>query len=273
LFAANQPSNYKYIQCLYTNTNAAAPVLSATCSFKAVRPGTYVLRFFQEKSYTPVVSSAPFVVGPTVVSLDATVQDDNVIVRYALDNPSKYPTYDWIGVYEKDKRNKRYIVSAYGNKEGEITVRAPRQPGQYEVRLFMYNAKYNEQAIARFIIPDNDQISIVETSPAVESTPSASFPVTWSLSVPANQPITVSFTARTVEPASSDWVGLYAVEQVNNKAYLDSRYTNGQTAGTLSFTAPQQAGVYEFRLFMYSAGKYLTFRKSRPFFVSVGEKA
>ncbi len=123
------------------------------------------------------------------------------------------------------------MVSAYGNKDGEITVRAPRLPGQYEARLFVYGTKYNEQAISRFTIADNDRVSIVESSPASADASSA-------LSISAGSPVSVLFAARTVESTSSDWVGMYPVEQTNNKSYLDTKYTSGQTSGTLNFTAP-----------------------------------
>eukprot|EP01113_Clastostelium_recurvatum_P015558 TRINITY_DN186_c0_g1_i2.p1 TRINITY_DN186_c0_g1~~TRINITY_DN186_c0_g1_i2.p1 ORF type:complete len:685 (-),score=281.86 TRINITY_DN186_c0_g1_i2:76-2130(-) len=251
LFPAHQPSNTKYVQSQYINPNSSALVSGGTFAFKAVRSGRYVLRFFQNKSYTAVASFGPLVVGIKVQSLEASVDGDLVNVKYVLESPSPYPNHDWVGVFEKGSRNKRYMVSAYGNKEGQMSVRCPRQAGEYEVRLFLSNAQYNEQATQSFVVLDKDSISIVDT------------PAT----VAPGQALTVQYTARTVEPCSSDWVGLYAVTQPNNKTYLDSKYTTGQSNGTLTFTAPQQPGPYEFRLFVYSVGKYTLFRKSASFTV------
>jgi len=262
LFPAHQPSNYKYAQSLYVNTTSPL-VSSGNFTFKGVRPGRYVVKFFRGKSYVPVAASSRVLVGPKVVNLQANVVGDSIEVRYTLDPPSAYPTYDWIGIYEKDRRNKRYMVSTYGNKEGVVTLRTPRTPGLYEARLFINTTHYNEQEIASFVVTDNDNISIVE--PPNSSSVDASSPLVLS----PGTPVTVSYVTRTVEPSTSDWIGVYAIDQVNNKAYLESRYTPGTTTGTVSFTTPTSAGVYEVRLFVYSVGKYLVFRRSRAFEVVV----
>eukprot|EP01112_Ceratiomyxa_fruticulosa_P009539 TRINITY_DN2494_c0_g1_i1.p1 TRINITY_DN2494_c0_g1~~TRINITY_DN2494_c0_g1_i1.p1 ORF type:complete len:737 (+),score=218.80 TRINITY_DN2494_c0_g1_i1:239-2449(+) len=258
LFPAHQPSNYKYTQSVYVNSSSPL-VSSGNFTFKAVKPGRYVVKFFRGKSYVPVAASSRVLVGPKVVDFQASVVGDSIEVRYTLEPPSAYPTYDWIGIYEKDRRNKRYMVSSYGNKEGLVTLRAPRTPGLYEARLFVNTSQYNEQEITSFVVADNDNISIVE--PPNSSSVDPSSPLVLS----PGTPVTVSYVTRTVEPSTSDWIGVYSIDQGNNKAYLESRYTPGTTTGNVTFTTPTSAGVYEFRLFVYSVGKYVVFRRSRSF--------
>jgi hypothetical protein len=45
-----------------------------------------------------------------------------------------------------------------------------------------------------------------------------------------------------------DWIGLYSVG-ASSFDYLDYQYTGGAASGTLTWTAPAQPGLYEFRYF------------------------
>ncbi|TSC77496.1 MAG: RHS repeat-associated core domain protein [Parcubacteria group bacterium Gr01-1014_33] len=47
--------------------------------------------------------------------------------------------------------------------------------------------------------------------------------------------------------AANDWIGMFKAGSVNQNYEDEYHYTNGQTAGTVSFTAPTLAGDYEFR--------------------------
>jgi len=59
----------------------------------------------------------------------------------------------------------------------------------------------------------------------------------------------INVTWATVGGASgSDWVGLYAAGSADT-APVDRRPTGGQSAGTVSLTAPSTAGNYEARYF------------------------
>lgn len=58
------------------------------------------------------------------------------------------------------------------------------------------------------------------------------------------------------QPAAQDWIGLYA-EGAANEKYGEWHYLKAQAGGTLPFKAPQQPGIYEFRLFLnWPAGGY-----------------
>jgi hypothetical protein len=49
----------------------------------------------------------------------------------------------------------------------------------------------------------------------------------------------------------SDWIGLFIVG-ASDFDYLDYQNTNGATAGTQTWTAPAQPGLYEFRYFRFN---------------------
>jgi len=125
-------------------------------------------------------------------------------------------------------------------------MKAPRTPGVYEVRLFATGAVYNESAKAEFVIEDNDCVNIEVAS------------------VMAGANVTINWILRTLEPTTGDWVGLYRADEANNSNYLSCTYTNGASVGTATAPAPKEVGVYEFRLFSKTKGKYTTHRTSLP---------
>jgi len=215
--------------------------------FKSVTPGHYEVRFFANKGYeAPLARSVTIRIGPTATIM-AQLQGEHLLVYYTLDPISATPTREWLGIYEKtQRRNKLYLSTAYGNAEGQVMMKAPRTPGEYQVRLFATGSVYNYQAKADFVVEDNDCINIEPTS----------------LLVGAN--VNISWILRTVEPSTSDWVGLYSADEQNNSNYLSCTYTQGSSLGVATVQVPKEPGVYEFRLFAKAKGKYITFRKSAP---------
>lgn len=72
------------------------------------------------------------------------------------------------------------------------------------------------------------------------------------------------------QPAAQDWIGLYA-EGAANEKYGEWYYLKGQAGGILKFKAPQQAGTYEFRLFLnWPAGGYKDVARSPRIRVGAG---
>jgi hypothetical protein len=63
--------------------------------------------------------------------------------------------------------------------------------------------------------------------------------------VPAGGQLRVSWTTQAGR-SFLDWIGLFRVGD-SNIAYLDYQYTDGAASGTQTWTAPSQAGLYEFR--------------------------
>jgi len=242
IYSISQPANNKYTQFAYTNSTSAGQHV-----FKSVTPGHYEVRFFANKGYeAPLARSVTIRIGPTATIM-AQLQGEHLLVYYTLDPISATPTREWLGIYEKtQRRNKLYLGTAYGNAEGQVMMKAPRTPGEYQVRLFATGSVYNYQAKADFVVEDNDCINIEPTS----------------LLAGAN--VNISWILRTLEPSTSDWVGLYRADEQNNSNYLSCTYTQGSSVGVATVQVPKEAGVYEFRLFAKAKGKYTTFRKSEP---------
>jgi len=221
--------------------------------FKSLSPGHYEVRFFSAKGVaTRIAESAIMIVGPKVLSFNAQQEGESLMFGYVLEPPPVPAAYDWIGIYKQDvRRNKEYLASVYGAASGIVSTALPRTPGLYQARLFVTGAKYNEQATVDFEVKDND---------CVQGPPTVS---------PAT-PITARWVLRTVEPSSSDWIGLFAVGEPNNNKYLSTAYTNGASVGEtrLPFPKEEHAGPFELRLFASKTGRYTTHKVSGPVHLS-----
>jgi len=221
--------------------------------YKNLTPGHYEVRFFSAKGVaTRIAESATLVIGPKVLSFSAQQEGETLMFGYVLEPPPVPTTHDWIGIYKQDtRRNKEYLASVYGTVSGLASAAVPRTPGLYQARLFVSGAKYNEQATVDFEVKDNDCVQ----GPATVS--------------PAT-PITARWVLRTVEPSSSDWIGLFAVGEANNSKYLSSAYTNGASVGEtrLPFPKEENAGPFELRLFASKLGRYTTHKISGPIHLS-----
>jgi len=217
---------------------------TGTFRFKGLTPGHYEVRIFSSKPVTSrIAESVTMLIGPQVISFNAQMQGEHIMFDYKLDPPSVPTAWDWVGIYEKtQRRNKNYLSSTYGNTSGTISATLPRTPGEYQARLFAAGAKYNEQATVEFEVVDNDHVTAEQVQDGT---------------------IKASWVLRTVEPTSSDWIGLFAAGEVSNK-YLASVYTHGATAGAVDIPLPKDipAGTYELRLFSNKVGKYTTFKVS-----------
>jgi len=242
LYYVLQPAHKKYVSFAYTNGTSAGQHV-----FRGVTPGHYEVRFFANKNYeSPLAKSSTILVGPAATIMPQ-VQGDHLLVFYTFDPMSSTPTRDWLGIYERNqRRNKLYLATAYGNAEGQVMIKVPRTPGEYQVRLFSSASQYNYQAKADFVIEDNDCINAEPSS------------------LVAGANVNVSWILRTLEPSTGDWVGLYRADEQNNSNYLSCTYTQGASVGAATVPVPKEAGVYEFRLFAKAKGKYVTFRKSAP---------
>ena len=83
---------------------------------------------------------------------------------------------------------------------------------------------------------------------ADEYVATATFTLSASLAAAAGSTIDVSWTTSAGGASSADWIGLFTAG-APDAAALDTKATSGQTAGTVSFTAPPAAGTYEARYF------------------------
>ena len=62
------------------------------------------------------------------------------------------------------------------------------------------------------------------------------------------QTITVTYSG--APGNQKDFIAMYKVGVPNGQPYVTYQFLYGKTSGTLTFTAPQTAGDYEFRMFL-----------------------
>jgi uncharacterized protein YegP (UPF0339 family) len=148
---------------------------------------------------------------------------------------------DWIGLYQPGAANTAYLSWKYDSScttakaSGSCSMYVPTTAGTYQFRLLA-----------------NDGFTAIATSGNVTVIPKVTTNVS---NVSKGGSVTVSWSGVS-SPAVKDWLGLY-VPGAANTAYLNWKYdssctqTAGATAkasGSCSFTMPNTAGTYQFRL-------------------------
>ncbi|MBA3550921.1 hypothetical protein H0W32_01790 [Patescibacteria group bacterium] len=69
--------------------------------------------------------------------------------------------------------------------------------------------------------------------------------------VQSGESVTVTISSPQSTGFQNDWVGLYQANEYNRANYQDFKYVT-DASGTVTFTAPQTSGTYEFRYFLNS---------------------
>jgi hypothetical protein len=121
-----------------------------------------------------------------------------------------------------------------GTQSGNVNFTAPSQAGQYEFRYFLNNG-YTKVATSNTVTVGGGEV----TTFSLNASPSTVNP---------GQSITVTWTAPSGQSAL-DWIGLYKVGDPDT-GYSAWQHTGGTQSGNTTFTAPSQAGQYEFRYFL-----------------------
>jgi hypothetical protein len=136
---------------------------------------------------------------------------------------------DTICMFKSDSSNIQQALAVQnlnGTMDGVLTFTAPLEAGTYNFRMLA------------------NGLSTVDVSNNVQVFDQAAlnaFPVVADL----QDTITVAYCEG---PASeSEWIGLYKEADPDGQ-YLSRQYLGGNTSGTLTFFAPQQAGTYNFRM-------------------------
>ncbi|MFH1711867.1 MAG: hypothetical protein ABH846_01360 [Patescibacteria group bacterium] len=172
---------------------------------------------------------------------------EEIVVNFvALES---YDSSAWVGIVPADVEhgdetvNDQYDIDydyIDGATSGSMTFEAPNQPGDYDLRMHDNDVDGTEVTYVSFTV----------TAPEVEIEPSLTLEET--VYAPGDT-VTVTFTA----PISYDttaWVGIvpsdteHGDETVNDEADLGFQYLSKQTEGTLTFTAPEDVGLYDLRM-------------------------
>ena len=151
----------------------------------------------------------------------------------------------------------RYVYTA-GTTEGSVTLAAPTEPGNYEMRAFFRDQTNLYRASLPFTVsggaaPDPTVAPTVET-PGVVVPPKADAPqadgsASLQLDKTSYAPyetITITYSGMSGDPF--DYVTTVAAGAPLT-AYLQYAYTEGRTEGTATLIAPTEPGSYEVRAF------------------------
>jgi len=215
-------------------------------------PGLYEFRFFPYKcGYTYVTKSNQFEI-PNLDKLQVDIIKVNNRVQklkvYYHINSRNTSNSDWIALYKKGSENNYYVTYKYvDTKVNYVEYDAPRDIMEYEFRYHSSTqSKYQDLTRSETInIENTDRINA---------------------EIEGGQIITVNWDISSQEKTTSDWVGLFKINEVNNKNYLQFKYIDAHSNATI-FAVPKEKGTYEVRYFSYNVGKYNDFRKSDPIIV------
>ena len=164
---------------------------------------------------------------------------DEIAVSYS-DAPG-FET-DWIAIYEVNASNQDYGQWHYlrGETCGNLTFTAPGEGGSYEFRMFenWAGGGYNDIARSNVVTVEIIALNLTNITP---------FP----LRVAPGGEISVGYSG--APGFETDWIAIYKAGAANEE-YGQWHYLRGEKNGTLTFTAPEEEGSYEFRMFENWAG-------------------
>lgn len=150
---------------------------------------------------------------------------------------------DWIAIFKVGVANEEYgeWYYLYGEPSGNLTFTAPGEGGAYEFRMFENWAEgggYNDIARSNVVTVEIEALNLTN----ITASP---------LRVAPGGEISVDYSG--APGFETDWIAIYRVGAANEE-YGQWHYLNGETSGTLTFTAPREDGEYEFRMFENWAG-------------------
>ncbi len=190
-----------------------------------------------------------------VLSVDKTLVAAEEKITVTFEAQDVTSTRAWIGIvpasieHGSEATNDRNDVDyryLEGKKAGSFTFDAPGRPGKWEFRL--NDGEGKEIAHVGFEVRQPDYSRAKLTLDGESYAPGAAIAVTFE--APAGL-------------ASNAWIGLlpaaipHGDEAVNDSHDLTYHYFTG-TSGTMSFTAPEKAGRYDFRMHSGDPGDEIT---------------
>ena len=167
--------------------------------------------------------------------------------------PPGLPTSAWIGIIPSDiphgseSTNDQHDISYQyldGMTSGTMTFSAPTTPGTYDFRMHDTDSGGVELKSATF--------TVAASGGGGGGGAGASLSLAKTVYAPGES-ITVSFTAPPGLPTSA-WVGIipssvsHGDEATNDMHDIAYQYLNGMTSGTMTFSAPNMIGTYDFRM-------------------------
>ena len=152
-----------------------------------------------------------------------------------------------------------------GLREGRLSLPAPTEAGNYELRAFFNEDETVLRASLAFTVTGNADATTTTTTTPLPVGPDDSARATLALDGASYAPgATISVTYGGMSGAANDYVST-AAAGAPNSSYLQYAYTNGATEGVATLTAPSEPGAYEVRAFYREDETIL--RGSIPFVV------
>jgi len=161
--------------------------------------------------------------------------------------PARFKENAWIGIIppdvphgkeaDGDAANLTYQHLS-GKQQGILQFRAPLNQGTYDFRMYDTDSDGNESAYLTFTVAGQIEQGSLDCTPKV---------------VKPGATLTVTFNA-TADCKDNAWVGIvpsnipHGQEDLNDSNNKGYQYLSGKMSGTMTFTAPEEQGDYDFRL-------------------------
>jgi hypothetical protein len=219
------PKGRLYITYAYTRGGSPVSLVAPD------KPGQYVLRYYLAEGNT-VVASQPITVAGVTASVTAPAQvaaGKDVSIQWSGPNNPR----DFITLLKAGSPEKRYADYAYTTKGNPLSLRAPDEPGDYEIR-YLTGQSYATLATTRITVT---AIAASIQGPA-EAVAGSSFAVNWK--GPDNRLDYITIVAKGSREGEG---GNYAYTERGNPASLraplapgeyELRYATGQSHLTLA---------------------------------------
>ncbi len=168
------------------------------------------------------------VIGKTLI--DVTPVEASVTVPASAKAASRFevtwqgPDYagDYITIAKPDEPATRYLTYRYTNNGSPLQMRAPAEPGMYEIRYIM----------------SQDTVPLAKTTITIE-------PTDATVQVPESAPVATQFEVTWTGPDNhGDYISIARLDQRSNQ-YLNYTYTS--KGNPISVWAPSEPGRYEVR--------------------------
>ncbi len=221
------PKGRLYITYAYTRDGSPVSLTAPD------KPGSYVLRYYLAEGNT-VIASQPITVGAVSASVLAPPQvaaGKTVSIQWTGPNNPR----DFLTLVKAGTPDQRYGVYEYTAKGSPLDLRAPDEPGDYEIR-YLTGQSYATLGATKIKVTS---ITASLRAPA-EAVAGAAFPVNWQ--GPNNQHDYITIVAKDAREGAS---GNYAYTERGNPASLlaplspgeyELRYATGQSHLTLART-------------------------------------
>lgn len=184
------------------------------------------------------------------LELDKTSYGPGEEIQVSYTAPDTLPLDAWIGLVPSPiAHGDSGAVDAHdvdfeylsGVPEGILTLTAPSEPGDYDVRMF-------DSAVT-----DGKEITFVTLKVVAHDASQASLSLKKNILAPGDE-FEVTFTAPASLPDDA-WVGILPADVAHGSESeadgfdLGYEYLEGQVSGTFTFVAPEDPGKYDVRMF------------------------